>query len=148
MKVQLTGIYYKGWVENGATCVNSTVRLAIVHDKRPTGSLPAITDIYETIDANTRRNELGFGRFTVIKEWDCMLKGQGTAGTENPQENYIKRLKGGKKIKIFTRYKGATGGIGEITQGALYLVTMGDKASVSAGSDADMYFRIHFKDIR
>ena len=43
--------------------------VSIVYDKRPTGTLPQISDIWESADIFSQRNEAGFARFRVLKQF-------------------------------------------------------------------------------
>lgn len=118
--------------------------VSVVYDKRPTGSLPQVSDIWETSDIFAQRNESGFARFRILKQFYMSTLGPqkatlnitdtGGAGHNEPagfarpytyKNKYIKF-----KTPLVTEYKSsggsAEGGVGSIQEGALYLVMHGD----------------------
>lgn len=133
--------------------------VSIVYDKRPTGSLPAITDIWETADIHSQRNEAGFARFKVLKQFYVSTYGGlyfflnapaatsldgnmvGTGGRPYSFKNkYVKF-----KTPLVTEYKAsgsaATGDIGSFQEGCLYLTMHGEGIDQNDSNDSKL--KIH-----
>ena len=82
-------------------------------------------------------NDANSGRFQILKRWnDTILGNVGTAGQQTDKSSVV--------VDEFLSlrslpcaYKAAgTGAIGDIEQGALYLITVGDNAAGNTDSDA------------
>jgi len=135
----------RGNIINSSTATTNDVAYMIVYDKRPTGSLPTITDILVSASTFSMNNDNNSGRFSILKRVDEQLVGPSTG--LNPfcakiADFYL-------KIKdLPCVYKSAaTGGIGDIEQGALYLVTVGEVAAGTAAASGRFAFRVRFRDI-
>ena len=111
-------------------------------------SLPAITDVLSSATAISFTNDANSGRFQILKRWnDTILGNVGTAGQQTDKSSVV--------VDEFLSlrslpcaYKAAgTGAIGDIEQGALYLITVGDNAAGNTDSDAILAFRTRFLDV-
>lgn len=147
-KVVLRGLQCRGNLQNNNNATFNDVAFLIVYDKRPTGALPTVTDILVSASANAMNNDANAGRFKIVKREDGVLTGNFTAaqnvttGSSIPSDWYLS-LK-----EMPTVYKAAaTGAIGDIEEGALYLVTVGSNAAGVTAATASMAFRLRFKDI-
>lgn len=148
-KIAMKGLQFRGNMTARITALINNVAYMIVYDKRPTGALPTITDIINAITPNSMNNDANAGRFSILKRVDETLIGNTDASaafltdcTSKSQDWWLD-LKGREVV-----YKAAaTGGIGDIEQGALYLVTVGDVASSSAAATLTGTFRMRFLDI-
>lgn len=111
----------------------------IVYDKRPTGALPTISDILASVEPNAPNQQDNIGRFTILRRLDVILLGNPTTTADMTSctfkdGSFYLDLKGLPVV-----YKSAgTGAIGDIEQGALYSVAVGDHA---AGTTAAEYGR-------
>jgi len=120
----------------------------IVYDKRPTGALPAITDILNSVAAQAQNNDANSGRFSILKRHDDILIGNLTAAANYTEVavrtcDYWLSLKGRA-----TTFKAAgTGAIADIEDGALYLVTVGGTAAGTGAASLTGTFRLRFLDI-
>lgn len=151
-KVILKGLQGRGLSQAGSTATINDVAWMIVYDKRPTGSLPAITDILVTASSNSLNNDNNAGRFRILKRVDRVLIGNPslTGVVANAltdcvaaSEDFWLDLKSAP-----TTYKAAaTGGIGDIEEGALYLVTVGNVAAGTAAATLFESFRVRFLDV-
>jgi len=150
-KVALKGLQCRGAaVPNSAAILNDYAYM-IVYDKRPTGALPNITDILNTATPASMNNDANAGRFSIIKRVDNHLLGNrsvtgavANALTEASarDETWWLDLKGRETV-----YKAAaTGAIGDIEQGALYLVTVGSTAAGTGAAALEVGFRLRFLD--
>lgn len=144
-KIMLKSIQMRGFAfSNTATTVAEGSYL-IVYDKRPTGALPAITDILVSINSTAFNNDTNSGRFQIIRRQDFCFAGNSTAPATGkeifPADDYI-------KIRKPIVYKAAaTGAIGDIEQGALYLVTCGASAAGTGAATLTVGFRTRFIDV-
>lgn len=150
-KIVLKSLQARGQVFNGATGSINDVAFLIVYDKRPTGALPAITDILVTATAAAMNNDANSGRFQILKRCDFLLVGNitGTPATQSLTEtsalsaDFFLDLK--MKPEVFKA--AGTGAIGDIEEGALYIVTVGSIAAGTAAATLSMAFRTRFVDV-
>lgn len=144
-KVVLKSLQCRGSVANDTTAVFNDCALLIVYDKRPTGALPAITDILVTATSQSMNNDNNSGRFKILKRLDFSLIGNATTPTEKSFMSADFFLSLNNLPMVF---KSATSGtIADIEEGALYLVTVGDTAAGAADAIASLGFRTRFVDI-
>lgn len=147
-KIVLKSVQVRGQVVGNATTAATNAAWMLVYDRRPTGSLPAITDVLVSASAISFTNDANSGRFQILKRWNCSVIGNvATAGQQTEASAYtvdeFVRLRG-----LPVNYKAAgTGAIGDIEQGALYLITVGDTAAGTADADAILAFRTRFLDV-
>lgn len=151
-KVILKGLQGRGLSQAGSTATINDVAWMIVYDKRPTGALPAVTDVLVTASSNSLNNDNNAGRFRILKRVDRVLIGNPslTGAVANAltdcvaaSEDFWLDLKSAP-----TTYKAAaTGGIGDIEEGALYLVTVGNVAAGTAAATLFESFRVRFLDV-
>lgn len=129
--------YYKSLLIRGLVAAGTTGTVAdfawlIVYDKRPTGALPAITDILTSVNPNAFMNDNNTGRFEVIRRFDGVVTGNTVTPTTGLEAQNVDIYIPLKKRPI-TFESAGTGAIGDIDSGALYLITCG---SVVAGATA------------
>lgn len=145
-RVALKSLQMRGNVSSSSTATRNDIAYMIVYDKRPTGVLPAITDILNSASPHSFNNDVNSGRFRILKRIDEVLVG-------NPSTlispNSILNAEFYLNLKMLPQvFKAAgTGAIGDIEEGALYLVTVG---SVSAGTGAaslGVGFRLRYVDV-
>lgn len=147
-RVQLKSLQARGFIQNSATASINDTAMLIVYDRRPTGALPAVTDILTAVSSLAMNNDANSGRFSILKRVDFLLAGNSSAAanyteTMAQSADFYLDLKG-----LPTAYKAAaTGAIGDIEQGALYLVTVGVTAAGTAAATASLAFRLRFVDI-
>jgi hypothetical protein len=146
-KIALKGLQCRGNMSANSTATTNDVAYLIVYDKRPTGALPTITDILVTISPFAMNNDANAGRFSILKRVDGMLIGNPAANSFTDctalDADWWLDLKGRETV-----YKAAgTGTIGDIEQGALYLVTVGQNAAGTTAAALGVGFRLRFLDI-
>ncbi len=139
----------RGSISNDTAALVTDVAFLVVYDRRPTGSLPAITDVLETARSNSFNNTQNEGRFRILKRVDHTLVGNSaTAGQSTAMTavnaDFFLDLKSAKIV-----YKAAgTGAIGDIEEGALYFITVGDIVAGTADANMTVAFRTRFVDIQ
>ena len=80
----------RGTVQANATTVSNNSAWLIVYDRRPTGSLPAITDVLSSATAISFTNDANSGRFQILKRWnDTILGNVGTAGQQTDKSSIV-----------------------------------------------------------
>lgn len=146
-KIQLKSLQCRGNIIANSTAILNDIAYMVVYDKRPTGALPAITDILVTANANSFNNDANSGRFVILKRVDVTMTGNSTAAT-NVTDSTI--LDGSFYLKLNhpVAYKAAgTGAIGDIEQGALYFVSVGTNAAGTTAATGQLAFRTRFDDV-
>jgi len=135
-------IQWRGWISADTTTSVGTGSWIIVYDKRPTGSLPAITDILVAATPSSMNNDDNSGRFQIVHRKDFAVMGNTTSpstGMEVQPENGFIKFRREVVFKAAT-----TGAIGDIEQGALYLITVGSIAAGTADLGLVINMRIRF----
>jgi len=133
-KIMLKSIQLRGELVNKTSATTNDVAYCIVYDKKPGAAAPAITDIFNTDSVHSFNNTENSDRFRILRRVDATLVGGDTTGrvanTILQVDEYIS-LKG-----YTTTYKSnsstGTGAVGDVSEGALWLVTLGN--NVAAGN--------------
>lgn len=150
-KIVYKSLQCRGYVHNDTTAVYNDCAIIIVYDRQPTGSLPAITDILDTANAISFNNDANSDRFKILKRMDFALVGPltGTIATQQPTSTSALSADFYLSLKnLSAQFKAAgTGAIGDISNGALYLVTVGITAAGTGDANAVLGFRTRFIDI-
>ena len=146
-KIVMKGLQCRGFVQCGSAGDTANAAYMVVYDKRPTGALPTITDILVSASSNSMNNDANAGRFRILKREDVVITGNDAASanvtdTSRVLATWWLDLKSAPVV-----YKAAgTGAIGDIEEGALYLVTIGDETSTAAPT-VQVGFRLRFLDV-
>lgn len=151
-KIIMKGLLCRGNIGNNSAATVNDVAYMIVYDKRPTGALPSVTDILVTANANSMNNDANAGRFRIVKRVDDILLGNSslTGAVANALvDSTYKTMDWYLDLKSMpVTYKAAgTGAIGDIEEGALYLVTVGNTAAGTSAAVMGAAFRLRFLDI-
>jgi len=150
-KIVMKGLQCRGNLQANSAGLINDVAYMIVYDKRPTGALPAVTDILQAASANVMINDANAGRFRILKRCDELLIGN--ASTTGAVANALTErsavaadwwldLKSAPTVFKL----GGTGAIGDIEEGALYLVTIGTIAAGTGAAALNVAFRMRFID--
>jgi len=147
-KVLLKSLQCRGSVAANGTAILNDVAFMIVYDRRPTGSLPAITDILVSASSTAFNNDANSGRFQILKREDYTLTGNPLNATTITERTVVEGsfFLGLKDMPTVFKAAG-TGAIGDIEQGALYLLTVGNVAAGTAAATATLAFRVRFMDV-
>lgn len=147
-KIRLLSLQARGFVQPGSTATINDVALLVVYDKRPTGALPAITAILDSVSSTAMNNDANSGRFKIVMRKDFTLTGNAAAvanvdSLTIQSTDFFLDLKG-----VPTTFKGlGTGAIGDIDYGALYVISVGSNAAGTTAAFANMSFRLRFVDV-
>jgi len=112
-----------------ATTIASRNDVYVVWDKQPGAAVPAMTDLFVESKAGSPMNLNYRERFVVLAHNTYVIGGltaDSTALTPTIQPVTIT-----KRINLRTTFKGDANAIGDISTGAMYLVTVGDQADAS-----------------
>lgn len=146
-KVLLKSVQVRGNAIANSAAIAQDVAWMIVYDKRPTGSLPAITDILVSASATAMNNDNNSGRFVILKRSDFAIVGNVSAAANTTDSTLVDTtcfisLKG-----LPTVYKAATtGAIADIEEGALYYVAIGTAAAGTSAATHNYNCRVRFLD--
>lgn len=144
-KVMIKSIQCRGQAYAGTTATLNDVAYLIVYDRRPTGSVPAVTDILVSAAANSMNNDANSGRFRILKRMDFRLVGNSTTPTVGEVSADADFYLPVNKLCVFKA--AGTGAIADIEEGAIYLVTVGNQAAGNAAAILSVAFRTRFLDI-
>ncbi|QOH96787.1 capsid protein [Lutraria rhynchaena circular ssDNA virus] len=146
-KIMWKHMQIRGIATADATTTNAAGAYLIVYDKRPTGSLPAVTDILDTANQRSFNNDANSGRFQILKRVDFSFVGNNaTAGQSTAKTQYVINHFLDLKGKDAEYMAAGTGAIGDISLGALYIVTVGDQAAGTSDANLIVGFRTRFVD--
>ena len=90
-KIQWKSMQIRGTVQANATTVSNNSAWLIVYDRRPTGSLPAITDVLSSATAISFTNDANSGRFQILKRWNDTILGNGHGRSADGQAKRRRR---------------------------------------------------------
>ena len=146
-KIVMKGLQCRGNLQNGSTANSNDVAFMIVYDKRPTGALRPFRHprLGFVVGDEQRRQHGSFqhpeaSRRHPDRKPDC--SGQLTEATVKSCDWWLDLT---SKPVV---YKAAgTGAIGDIEEGALYLVTVGQVAAGTAAAAMRVAFRLRFLDV-
>ena len=148
-KIKLKSLACRGWIYNDTAASANDVAFLIVYDRRPTGSLPAITDILVAANSAAFNNDANSGRFQIMKRDDFVLLGVPAIGSTMTDCSAVSADFYLNLRNLPCTFKAAgTGAIGDIEEGALYLVTVGNNTGGSNnGAFGSLAFRTRFIDV-
>lgn len=145
-KITWKSMFIRGSCFAGSATTTVSTAFLIVYDRRPTGGNPNITDILVSANANSFNNDTNSGRFQILLRNDYQHTGNITTpatGKEAFDISEFIKLRGRKGV-----FKAAgTGAIGDIEEGAIYLVTVGDIAAGTGAGTFQLGFRTRFVDV-
>lgn len=143
-KYHMSSIQLRGIIRsNSATTVAGTANM-LVYDKRPTGTLPVITDILDTISSESFNNDVNSSRFRVIRRWDDVLvQAQGAGPNSGKNFDYFVKL----NLPVEMKTGSAGDAISDMSEGALYFITVGNQAAGTLAAATSVGFRLRFKDL-
>lgn len=144
-KIQYKSLQIRGFFVNNSAATSTDNAFIIVYDKRPTGSLPAITDILDTISSRSFNKDDNSGRFTIVRRWDFTLVGNPTTFTNQTIKSFDHFINLRGRPAVFK--SAGTGAIGDIEEGALYAVSVGTTASGTTACTGTIGMRTRFVDV-
>lgn len=142
--IQLRKCMLKGWMfPVDASTSNTKAVLLIVYDKQTNKTAMQLTDLLESgNDVNSWNKLENRDRFTVLKRIEYVLGAENSTISPNPSGFLINEY---IDINLPTHFDGATGGIGEITTGSLYMFILGDTPATQ-GANFNVNVRLRYDD--
>lgn len=145
-KAMWKSIQMRGGVSVNTTATTNDISIILVYDRRPTGALPAITDVLVSADANSFNNDANSGRFKILRRIDMVLTGNSTTpATGNESKNVTEYIPLKDLPAVFKA--AGTGAIGDIEEGALYMITVGSRAAGTTAAAFSAGIRTRFIDV-
>jgi len=144
-KILLKGLQIRGLLYNGTAAYVNDVAIIVVYDKRPTGSTPAITDILNSVSSQSMNKDDNASRFRILRRLDGTLTGNATVITSASGISFDEYV---DLKKAPTVYKSAgTGGVGDIAEGAVWMVGVGSATAGSSAAVASLQTRVRYFDV-
>lgn len=144
-KFMMKSIYCRIASANNATMPAPTVlRWLLVYDSQTNATLPAITDILNSVSTLSTNNLSNRDRFTILADqtWVPTTQVSDTAAVVNFAD-FSKYFKKGSWEVV---NGGTAATVGSIQTGGLYFVTVGDTAAGTAAAVAVVTTRVRFVD--
>lgn len=152
-KIIMKGLQFRGEsIMSGVNAGYCRQAYMIVYDKRPTGSLPALTDILVSASPTSLNNDNNAGRFRILKRVERTMLGNivltaGVAPALTDSSAFCEDWYLDLKSAPVTYKAAATGAIGDIEEGALYFVCIANGNGSSGASTMTGNCRIRFLDV-
>lgn len=145
-KALYKSVQFRGNATAGSTGTLQDGTAMIVYDRDPTGVLPNITDILNTVTSVSFNNDTNSDRFKIVRRWDMCFAGNSATPTTGLEIHSFDEYVDLRNMEVqFGNL--ATGAIGDIKKGALYFVTCGAGAAGTAAPIVNMGARIRFIDL-
>jgi len=120
-------------VASADTIKSSRCDLYLVWDQQPGAALPGMTDIFTQSLSGAPKNLNYRERFKILRRQYFIL-GADVVQASTSKEPSINLVEVHEPLYSSTVYKGDGDAIGDISYGALYLVTVGDQAQAVGGT--------------
>lgn len=148
-KIKIKNIQIRGQLVVGSAQVNAAIAVGyLIFDKQPTGSLPAITDIFDSIGIASHLNDDNTDRFVVLKKHRYATFGDSNTPT-TASSLAIYDVDDFIKMNHTVNYKSlGTGAIADFSYGAVYWVVFGEEAAGTTAPRFTVSFRTRYEDIQ
>lgn len=148
-RITLKSLQFRGKSKAQANNTISHSAFCIVYDNRPTGTLPTVTEVFETDDPESMNKDDNSQRFTILKRVERAFVGGSTLGQNGltAKTSFVESFFLDLKMRPQVFKSLGTGAIGDIDEGALYLVQMGS-APTTYGSELEGSFRLRYIDVK
>ncbi len=130
-EILLTKVRIRGTVAFQDFTVSPTLcHLALVWQKQSTGSTPALTDIYNALSSITFQKVSTMHQFEILWTWlETMGHVNDTATQATAGAPTVATIEKSITLNRRMKYSGTGGAISDITTGALWMVTLGNRAA-------------------
>jgi len=144
---QNTNLQIRGIIVQDTTAVANHVAMYIVWDRQPNKAAFAITDLLDVAHPSSFMKRENKGRFLVIKKWQRVLIGNSTSPTTGREAIIIdKWIRLPAECIAQATAADTTGAIGNRITGALFVLFVGANAPGTADANAQIAFRLGFRD--
>lgn len=131
----------------GATQADQRCDIFLIYDHQPGAAVPAMTDFFVESVAGSPHNLNFRERFKTLFHKSYVLGRSATTATQavagSPSVHLVSIY---KKFYLRTTYKSDNAYIGDISTGAIYLVTLGTEATGGAGAIFTISTRMRFSE--
>lgn len=141
-KAMLRSVQLRGFAYANPSAIYNDIACIVVYDRRPTGALPAITDVLVTASPVALNNDTNSGRFQILRRMDFALIGNSTTPTTGEEMKSIDDYFTVNRKIVFKA--AGTGAIGDIEEGALYVIWVGNNAAGVTAASAETNWRVRF----
>jgi len=142
LRYNLDSIQWSLFVTALTTSTTQYVRMYLVWDKNPNGATPTVSAIIEP-PGYQYINLVNRDRFTILRSYETTINGN-NASIINDSSS--KSFTGYKKLNVQTLCNsGTTGVIGDIQQGALWLICLSTAAPGTAAANVEVRTRLRFQ---
>lgn len=147
-KIMWKGMQIRGQISADSTTTTAAAVLIIVYDRRPVAAVPAITDVLVSADTNAFNNDANSGRFKILKRISYSLCGNNTTAGQNNDTSlhYVDEYLKLRGLPCVFKAAG-TGAMGDIEQGAIYAITVGNVAAGTNDAQGILSYRTRFVDV-
>jgi len=148
-RITWKGMQIRGFVQAKAATTIAKGTILIIYDRDPSGSppaLPAVGDILASASANAFLNDANSDRFRVLRRIDVSVTGNSATPATGREGQVIEEYVDLKGLKSVFKAV-ASGAIGDISDGALYLCVVGNIAAGTTDITATLSFRTRFIDV-
>jgi len=145
-RVRMKSIALRGIATAGSAGTICSASLLIVLDRKPSGALPAVTDILVAANAVEMLNDVGSTRFKILKRINMQLIGNSTTVATGMERHFYDEYVMLPYDAVYD-VVGTTGAIAQMRENALYVVGVG---TVAAGTTAGVNVvrcRVRFYDV-
>lgn len=147
---KVTSIQIKGYAVTDTATVGDVCRYLVIYDKKPSGVLPAPTDLLNTVSCNGFVRWDQKHRFIVLRDEAFTLAGSytapGTGDIVKPIHYINEYIKLSADLTCQWTSSDTTGAIATATEGAIYLLTVGSAAAGTADAEMACNYRVSFRD--
>lgn len=146
-KFLLKGLYVRGALYNKSAGTSNLCSLVVVQDLEPTGSTPAVTDIFTACDniVYAQLNPAGSARFRILHRRNWALNGTPSDSAQAAGLIFVNEYFDLKKIEVTT--KTSSNDIGSVQKNAIYLLYLGNNATGTSAAQMNFSTRLTFIDL-
>lgn len=146
-KMNNRSIEVRGTVAANSLTLATTARILFVYDRQPNKALAAIGDILDIADSYGLKKDANKERFLILKDKMFSIAGNTTTAGQITDKS-IQHFKWFKKCRLPTVFSNVgSGAIGDVTTGALLMITTGGTAAGTAAATFALSTRVRFDDM-
>lgn len=142
LRMNVDSIQWSLYLTALSAATTQYVRMFLVWDKNPNGATPTVSAVID-IAGGQYINLVNRDRFQILKMYETVLLGNNSSLIT---EATAKSFTGYKKLNVQTLHNsGTTGVIGDIQQGALWLICYGTAAAGTSAANVEVRSRLRFQ---
>lgn len=147
-RITWKSIQIRGNIVGNSAAVVNDVAVIFVYDRRPRGAVPAITDVLLSADSKAFNNDANSGRFQILRRFDLSCVGNTTSAANSTESTLISFDQFiDMKSKKCTFMAAGSGAIADVSEGALYMITVGSNVAGTSAATLNVGVRTRFVDV-